>query len=68
MSIDSTVARVADLRAVLRTEDVARANFRPTQTYRGGAYVPSVYVPSAGALNAALELSRLLGAPLARLY
>ena len=68
MSIASTVDRVARLREVLRAEDVARANFRPSMSYRGGVWSPSVYVPSAGAVSAALELSRLLGAPLARLY
>ena len=60
--------RVAELGAVLRTEAVARANFRPSKSYRGGSWVDSVYVPSAGALSAALELSRLTGAPLERLY
>jgi hypothetical protein len=68
MSVAYTADRVARLRRILRAEDVARANFRPTPSYRGGAWVDSVYVPSAAAVSAALELSRLLGAPLERLY
>jgi hypothetical protein len=60
--------RAAECGAVLRSEAVRRAAFRPTSQYRGGRFVPSVYVPSHAAIVAALELARLTGAPLPRLY
>jgi len=53
--------------AEIRAEDVRRATWSPTYQHRGGEMVPSSYVPSTAAVEAALRIAAT-GAPMPRLY
>ena len=53
--------------AVIASEDVRRANWRPSRQYRGGRYVESSYAPKSEAVEAAVRIRKTTGR-LPRLY